>query len=87
MRDALTPNAPCTKSNRYDYFVKKNELDDDQCIVFAFTSNPGSAAAKRPSPKLSNLNVINITAESGPFTQQQFEKFLVKVNHKKSAAP
>ena len=71
---------------RYDYFVKKNNLDDDQCIVFAFSSNPNAQPAKRPSPKLSNLHVINITAESGPFTQQQFEKFLLKVNHKKNAS-
>ena len=64
--------------------MKNNSLDDDQCIVFAFsTGASGSQQRQRTSPKLNHLNVINISAESGPFTMQQFEKFLRTVNHKK----
>ena len=70
----------------YDYFVKNNELSDDQCIVFAFSPNAQPGARQRTSPKLQHLNVINASLEEGPFLLQQFDRFLRSVKHKSDKA-
>ena len=69
----------------YDYFVKNNELPDEQCIVFAFNPTAQRGARQRTSPKLQHLNVVNVSLEDGPFLLQQFERFLKVIKAKKDA--
>lgn len=66
----------------YEYFVKKNGLSDDQCVVFAFAPNgqPGSRA--RASPDIQHLNVVNITLNDAHILSQQFDSFLRVVKRK-----
>jgi len=37
----------------FDYFVKKNGLKDDQCLVFAHRGNPNTASNERFRPRKS----------------------------------
>ena len=71
----------------YDYFVKNNDIPDEQCIVFAFCPNAQPGMRQRTSPKLQHLNVINASLDDGPFILQQFERFLRAVKHKVDSQP
>ncbi|KAJ1462723.1 hypothetical protein M885DRAFT_505767 [Pelagophyceae sp. CCMP2097] len=72
----------------YDYFVANNELEDQQCIVFAFSPNAAPGTRQRTSPKLQHLNVINASLEDGPFLLQQFDRFLrlIKIKAEQGAS-
>ena len=60
----------------YDFFVKKNGLTDEQCIVFAFSPASQPGTHQRTSPKLQHLNVIYMTLEDGPMLAKHFDRFL-----------
>lgn len=60
----------------YDFFVKNNNLSDDQCIVFAFTAQRENTKKRKPSPKLEHLNIVNISSEDPRVLSQHFDRFL-----------
>jgi hypothetical protein len=42
----------------FDYFVKKNNLKEDQCLVFAHKGNPNNASNERFRPRTFMMIII-----------------------------
>jgi intraflagellar transport protein 22 len=64
----------------FEFFVRKNGLSDEQCMVFAHRSNPSTSNDKfRPPPLFSRVNAALTTAQSGPDVKSMFDNFLKEI--------
>ena len=76
----FNPDAPSQDqqlADWYDFFVHKNGLKDEQCMIFAHRGEKGSASDKfRPPPLFSRVTAALTTAQSGPDIKGMFESFL-----------
>eukprot|EP01041_Mallomonas_annulata_P006652 gene6652-13469_t len=70
----------------FDYFVRKNGLKDEQCIVFAHRTNPsqGQIDKFRPPPLFSKVTAALTTPQSGPDMKGMFENFLKEAHQRLS---
>ena len=61
---------------QYEYFVANNKLNEDVCLVFAYSATGERDVTGRPPPRLANLNVVNCDQNSGKQIERSFGQFL-----------
>mmetsp|Transcript_17395 Transcript_17395/g.18136 ORF Transcript_17395/g.18136 Transcript_17395/m.18136 type:complete len:172 (+) Transcript_17395:21-536(+) len=60
----------------FDFFVRKNNLREDQCIVFAYRSNPSNGDKFRPPPLFSKVNASLTTPQNSADMKGMFDNFV-----------
>eukprot|EP01036_Dinobryon_divergens_P029932 gene29932-39104_t len=72
------PDAPAQDqqiNDWFDFFVKKNGLRDEQCMIFAHRTGE-STERFRPPPLFSRVNAALTGPQSGADVKSMFENFL-----------
>jgi len=82
------PDAPSQDqqlSDWFDFFVRKNGLRDEQCLVFAHRSGKSMSQERfRPPPLFSKVTAALTTPQSGGDIKTIFEDFLKSFSREKS---
>eukprot|EP00607_Mallomonas_marina_P002873 CAMPEP_0182428474 /NCGR_PEP_ID=MMETSP1167-20130531/23054_1 /TAXON_ID=2988 /ORGANISM="Mallomonas Sp, Strain CCMP3275" /LENGTH=155 /DNA_ID=CAMNT_0024611409 /DNA_START=119 /DNA_END=583 /DNA_ORIENTATION=- len=63
----------------FEYFVRKNGLKDEQCIVFAHRSDATRTERFRPPPLFNKVSASLTTHQSGTDMKSMFENFIKEV--------
>ena len=75
------PEAPAQDqqlTDWFEFFVRKNGLKDEQCMIFANKAANAKASNERfrPPPLFSRVTAAVLTPESGPDLKTMFENFI-----------
>ena len=78
------PDAPAQDqqiSDWFEYFVRRNGLRDEQCIVLAHRGSvEGKAGKFRPPPLFSRVTAAMTTTQSSDEIRSMFENFLKEIH-------
>lgn len=80
------PDAPAQEqqiADWFDYFVRRNDMKDDQCILFAHRSTEGKSERFRPPPLFSRVNGSLTTTQSSADVKNIFDNFVKELHSMK----
>eukprot|EP00596_Hydrurales_sp_CCMP1899_P009562 CAMPEP_0119042944 /NCGR_PEP_ID=MMETSP1177-20130426/16293_1 /TAXON_ID=2985 /ORGANISM="Ochromonas sp, Strain CCMP1899" /LENGTH=166 /DNA_ID=CAMNT_0007010069 /DNA_START=99 /DNA_END=597 /DNA_ORIENTATION=+ len=81
------PDAPAQDQqigDWFEFFVKKNGLKEEQCMIFAHRGNQGISNERfRPPPLFSRVTAALTTPQSGQDIKQMFENFVKDIHSMK----
>lgn len=80
------PDAPSQDqqiNDWFDYFVKKNGLKDEQCMILAHKTSAGSSERFRPPPLFSRVSAALTGVNSGPDIKAMFDKLAAEIASEK----
>jgi intraflagellar transport protein 22 len=63
----------------FDFFVKKNGLSDQQCMIFAHRSKDSTGDRFKPPPLFSRVTAALTTKASGGDMRSMFDNFLKEI--------
>jgi len=63
----------------FDFFVKKNGLKDQQCMIFAHRAKGSQGDRFRPPPLFSRVTAALTTTQSGEDIKSMFDNFLKEI--------
>jgi Rab-like protein 5 len=73
------PDAPAQDQqigDWFEYFVRRNSMRDEQCVVFAHRTNESRTERFRPPPLFSRVTAAMTTPQSGQDVKGMFDNFL-----------
>lgn len=68
----------------FEYFVKKNGLKDEQCMIFAHRGAGNTSDKFKPHPLFNRVTAALTTNASGKDIKEMFDNFIRDVNNIKS---